>query len=156
MRSQSRWCWVSVLALLLAGVSGVGAQQEQQNYGSTLTSLSVTLRTALSEHETQQRELNNLRLIYARLLSLSREQSNELALLRADNERLQAQLSAAHLNSIELSDEASQLVTSLDAQSTSFRNYRQESEAQMRHLRRSRWVWITLAAIAGVAVGAAL
>ena len=142
-----RWCVCVALAFWVVVISG--AEEPQSNSENTLGNLSVTLRTALAEHERQQSALASLVDNYARLQTLSTEQTNELKRLRTANEQLQTRLAAALMTSAEQFNEAKQLADSLNDQSRSYQSYRQASEVQMRRIRKRRWLWIVLGAVGG-------
>ena len=142
-----RWCVCVALAFWAAAISG--AEEPRSNSENTLGNLSVTLRTALAEHERQQSALASLIDNYARLQTLSTEQTNELKRLKTDNEQLQIQLAAALMTSTEQFNEAKRLADSLGEQSRSYQSYRQASKVQMRRLRERQWLWIVLGAVGG-------
>ena len=116
-------CWAVAMS---------GAEEPRSNSENTLGNLSVTLTTALAEHERQQSALASLVNNYARLRTLSTEQTNELKRLRTEQ-----------------FNEAKQLADSLNEQSRSYQSYRQASEVQMRRLRKRQWLWIVLGAVGG-------
>ena len=143
------WRWCVCVALAFWGVAISGAEEPRSNSENTLGNLSVTLKRALAEHERQQSALASLTDNYARLQTLSTEQTNELKRLRTDNEQLQTRLAAALMTSIEQSNEAKRLADSLNEQSRSYQSYREASEVQMRHIRKRQWLWIVLGAVGG-------
>ena len=171
MRSQSRWCWVLALVPLLAGVSGVAAQDLQTGNLS-----SSTLPTP--EQWNRVTLLVNSLLTHSATLETQVERSNEqlgitqeelaIALRRLNEEHerslgleqlvgsLNRQLAASERSRANLQQSRDREREASQAQEDYLTAELEASRRQVGRLSRGRWFWFAVGAVAGVIGGGLL